>query len=48
MAAGSATWISPTIQTSHQARLVTIAGAPGDDLAAGTLTSVLKQSGLRP
>ena len=26
--------------------LVTIAGKPGDDLAAGTLASVLKQAGL--
>jgi predicted RNA binding protein YcfA (HicA-like mRNA interferase family) len=26
--------------------LVTIAGKPGDDLAPGTLASVLKQSGL--
>ena len=26
---------------------VTIAGHPGDDLAPGTLTSVLKQAGLR-
>ncbi|MBI4670023.1 MAG: type II toxin-antitoxin system HicA family toxin [Elusimicrobia bacterium] len=26
---------------------VTIAGHPGDDLAAGTLNSVLKQSGLK-
>ncbi len=28
--------------------LVTIAGAPAADLAAGTLSSVLKQSGLKP
>jgi predicted RNA binding protein YcfA (HicA-like mRNA interferase family) len=27
--------------------LVTIAGKPGDDLAPGTLNSVLKQAGLR-
>jgi predicted RNA binding protein YcfA (HicA-like mRNA interferase family) len=27
--------------------LVTIAGSPADDLAAGTLNSVLKQSGLK-
>jgi predicted RNA binding protein YcfA (HicA-like mRNA interferase family) len=27
--------------------LVTIAGKPGDDLATGTLNSVLKQAGLR-
>ena len=27
--------------------LVTVAGKPGDDLAAGTLNSVLKQAGLR-
>jgi len=27
--------------------LVTIAGHPGDDMAAGTINSVLKQAGLR-
>ena len=27
--------------------LVTIAGHPGDDMAAGTLNSVLKQAGLK-
>ncbi|MBK7582649.1 MAG: type II toxin-antitoxin system HicA family toxin [Myxococcales bacterium] len=27
--------------------LVTVAGKPSDDLAAGTLNSVLKQAGLR-
>lgn len=27
--------------------LVTIPGKPGDDLSAGTLSSVLKQAGLR-
>lgn len=26
---------------------VTVAGKPGDDLAAGTLNSILKQSGLK-
>jgi predicted RNA binding protein YcfA (HicA-like mRNA interferase family) len=28
--------------------LVTIAGKPGQEMAAGTLNSVLKQAGLRP
>ncbi len=28
--------------------LVTIAGGPGDDLAPGTLNSVLKQASLKP
>jgi predicted RNA binding protein YcfA (HicA-like mRNA interferase family) len=28
--------------------LVTVAGKPGDDLAPGTLTSILKQAGLKP
>ncbi len=28
--------------------LVTIAGKPGDDLALGTLNSILKQAGLKP
>jgi len=27
--------------------LVTIAGKPGDDLATGTLNSILKQAGLK-
>jgi predicted RNA binding protein YcfA (HicA-like mRNA interferase family) len=36
-------------QFKHPTRpgLVTIAGKPGDDLAAGTLNSVLKQAGLK-
>jgi len=28
--------------------LVTVAGKPGDDVAPGTLNSILKQSGLKP
>jgi len=28
--------------------LVTVAGRPGEDLARGTLNSILKQSGLKP
>jgi predicted RNA binding protein YcfA (HicA-like mRNA interferase family) len=28
--------------------LVTVAGKPGDDLAPGTLNSILKQAGLKP
>jgi predicted RNA binding protein YcfA (HicA-like mRNA interferase family) len=28
--------------------LVTVAGAPTDDLAAGTLNSILKQAGFKP
>jgi predicted RNA binding protein YcfA (HicA-like mRNA interferase family) len=28
--------------------LVTVAGHPGDDLAPGTLNSILKQAGLKP
>lgn len=37
-------------QFKHPAKLglVTIAGKPGDDLAPGTLNSVLKQAGLKP
>lgn len=36
-------------QYKHAAKpgLVTIPGKPGDDLAPGTLNSVLKQSGLK-
>ena len=30
----------------HKPGLVTIAGKPGDDLAPGTLGSILKQAGL--
>jgi predicted RNA binding protein YcfA (HicA-like mRNA interferase family) len=32
---------------ASKAGLVTVAGKPGDDLAPGTLNSVLKQSGLK-
>ena len=32
---------------SHKAGRVTIAGHPSDDLAPGTLNSVLKQAGLK-
>lgn len=28
--------------------LVTVPGRPGDDLASGTLNSILKQAGLKP
>ncbi|MEO8076663.1 MAG: type II toxin-antitoxin system HicA family toxin [Acidobacteriota bacterium] len=28
--------------------LVTVAGKPGDDVAPGTLNSILKQAGLKP
>lgn len=36
-------------QFKHPAKrgLVTVAGKPGDELAPGTLNSVLKQAGLR-
>ena len=36
-------------QFKHSSKpgLVTIAGKPGDDLAPGTLNSVLKQAGLK-
>jgi predicted RNA binding protein YcfA (HicA-like mRNA interferase family) len=36
-------------QFKHQAKQgrVTIAGKPGDDLAPGTLNSILKQAGLK-
>ncbi|HQN96722.1 MAG TPA: type II toxin-antitoxin system HicA family toxin [Thermoanaerobaculales bacterium] len=37
-------------QYKHQERpgLVTVPGKPGDELAAGTLRSILKQAGLKP
>jgi predicted RNA binding protein YcfA (HicA-like mRNA interferase family) len=37
-------------QFKHPAKpgLVTVAGAAGDDVAPGTLHSVLKQAGLKP
>jgi predicted RNA binding protein YcfA (HicA-like mRNA interferase family) len=31
-----------------QPGLVTVAGQPGDDVAPGTLNSILKQAGLKP
>ena len=38
------------IAYKHPAKLgvVTVPGKPGDDLAPGTLNSVLKQAGLKP
>jgi predicted RNA binding protein YcfA (HicA-like mRNA interferase family) len=37
-------------QFKHAAKpgLVTVAGHPGDELAPGTLNSILKQAGLKP
>ena len=37
-------------QLKHEVKngLVTLAGKPGDDLAPGTLMSILKQAGLKP
>lgn len=32
---------------SNKSGLVTVPGKPGDDLAAGTLDSILKQAGLK-
>ena len=47
-------WFLDRTRGSHQqfkhptkSGLVTIAGRPGDDLAPGTLNSILKQAGLR-
>ncbi|MBN1444338.1 MAG: type II toxin-antitoxin system HicA family toxin [Planctomycetes bacterium] len=46
-------WVLVRTRGSHRqfkhpgkAGLVTIAGKPGDDLAAGTLNSILRQAGL--
>ena len=33
---------------SKKPGLVTVAGKPGDDVAPGTLNSILKQAGLKP
>ena len=48
-------WILARTRGSHRQYkhpekpgLVTIAGKPSDDLAPGTLNSVLKQAGLKP
>lgn len=38
---------SQPIKHGEKPGLVTIAGHPGDDLAAGTLNSILKQAGLK-
>ena len=37
-------------QLKHKVKsgLVTVAGKPGDDLAPGTLISIVKQAGLKP
>lgn len=48
-------WVLVRTRGSHQQfkhptkpGLVTLAGKPSDDLAPGTLNSVLKQAGLKP
>ena len=48
-------WVLARTRGSHQQfqhptkpGLVTVAGKPSDDLAPGTLNSVLKQAGLKP
>lgn len=48
-------WVLVRIRGSHhqykhpvKKGLVTIPGRPGDDLAPGTLRSILKQAGLNP
>lgn len=33
---------------ANKAGLVTVAGKPADDVAPGTLNSILKQAGLKP
>ena len=47
-------WLLVATRGSHRqyrhpskAGRVTVAGKPGDDLAAGTLNSILKQAGLK-
>jgi predicted RNA binding protein YcfA (HicA-like mRNA interferase family) len=47
-------WYLATIRGSHRqfkhpnkAGRVTVAGKPGDDMAPGTLNSILKQAGLK-
>jgi predicted RNA binding protein YcfA (HicA-like mRNA interferase family) len=48
-------WVRSRTRGSHRQYkhpkkpgLVTIAGTPSDDLAPGTLNSILKQAGLKP
>ena len=36
------------LKHARKAGLVTVAGKPGDELAPGTLNSILKQAGLKP
>jgi hypothetical protein len=43
----SAAWFIASSSTD-KAGLVTVAGKPGDDVASGTLNSILKQAGLKP
>ena len=51
---GSDGWILDRMRGSHRQfkhatkrGVVTVAGKPGDDLAPGTLNSIMKQSGLK-
>ena len=48
-------WLLARVRGSHRqyrhekkSGLVTVPGHPGDDLAPGTLNSILKQAGLKP
>jgi predicted RNA binding protein YcfA (HicA-like mRNA interferase family) len=48
-------WVLTRIRGSHEQYrhptkpgLVTVAGKPNDDVAPGTLNSILKQAGLKP
>jgi hypothetical protein len=43
-------WVGNGRYAAHMAKpgLVTVAGQPGDELAPGTLNSILKQAGLKP
>jgi len=40
-------WFLVATRGSHRSGRVTVAGKPSDDLAPGTLNSILKQSGLK-
>jgi predicted RNA binding protein YcfA (HicA-like mRNA interferase family) len=47
MAAGADARQPSAVQHPSRKGLVTVAGKPGDDLAPGTLNSILKQAGVR-
>ena len=48
MVGRATTRVASTFKHATKPGLVTVAGKPRDDVAPGTLNSILKQAGLKP